>query len=708
MRRFIPNVSLLLTLLRTSYADVDRKIPQSIHGCSFDDPTLTQGFTGTIYQFDPGENTYNPPNVFYEGQYMTQPKLDSFFNGDDAGLNIAAEADEIFGYDFADSQLIIEELGYFKAPETGLYKFDLLNFDDGAMVLMGDNAFQCCSGLSGTSANALIIGFKNDDETLSSHLTAWVHLNEGNFYPFKFVYLNKVSSEQILLKVSLPSGSEADVSKFVFQVTDYDNCSPIVVIETLHPESSGSLNPSRIKISTTSHAIITKRELFARAMDNVVPTVDVTDCSGIIHPVECAIEDINSPVAYSVTSCKMPSYLVGSFRTSTRTFEAQKDDKILTITATDFVDPAVTCESLSTITDFDGMTGVATCYYGDTTVSLGNSSILALTTSCAMPKDIPGSFVNSDSSILATVGNYTTPIIIKNAIVAKIIHEPTTVSQPFTNCANQVEMAECVITTTVSIVDTVTATAYFTSCDLPADIKGSFGSSLTTTTFDQKNQLAVMTITNYNMARVTCESVTIVTDPKGKTATATCEISSTDVSVSNRTFEVTETSCSMPSDIRGSFVDSFLLTTVDDIVVTVTNKNEPTFSPVPFSSLAVDPTSNSGLVTCQIQFTTMSYADTSTTVPTTSCEMPTNLIGTFQSDTFTRSAIQRNQTFVLTFTNYDIPTYAPVPFVLTVTDPTGKTAGAMCAVQFTSESAGTHVVSIPTTSCAMPSGILGA
>lgn len=114
MRRFIPNVSLLLTLLRTSYADVDRKIPQSIHGCSFDDPTLTQGFTGTIYQFDPGENTYNPPNVFYEGQYMTQPKLDSFFNGDDAGLNIAAEADEIFGYDFADSQLIIEELGYFK------------------------------------------------------------------------------------------------------------------------------------------------------------------------------------------------------------------------------------------------------------------------------------------------------------------------------------------------------------------------------------------------------------------------------------------------------------------------------------------------------------------------------------------------------------------------------------------------------------------
>lgn len=116
MRRFIPNVSLLFTLLRTSYADIDQKIQQSIHGCSFDDPTLTQGFTGTIYQFD---HTFNAQNALYDGQYSTQPILGTFFNSDDVGLNIATETDHLSGFHFTDAQFIIEELGYF----NGMFYF---------------------------------------------------------------------------------------------------------------------------------------------------------------------------------------------------------------------------------------------------------------------------------------------------------------------------------------------------------------------------------------------------------------------------------------------------------------------------------------------------------------------------------------------------------------------------------------------------------
>lgn len=112
MRKFtFANVSLLLTLLQTSFADTLQQIEQSTNGCNFVNPTLTHGFTGTFYQYD--IDTFNPDSVLYDGQYLSQPIIGTFPENDHDVLNIVTEETEPFGPYIKDTPFLVEKLGYF-------------------------------------------------------------------------------------------------------------------------------------------------------------------------------------------------------------------------------------------------------------------------------------------------------------------------------------------------------------------------------------------------------------------------------------------------------------------------------------------------------------------------------------------------------------------------------------------------------------------
>ncbi|TID29139.1 hypothetical protein CANINC_002096 [Pichia inconspicua] len=701
MRKFPTNIGLLLTLLRFSCADKPPQTEQSVLGCSFDNPNLSHGFTSAIYQYDTEDATFDALDVVNEGKYLNQPKLGTFSN-EDAGFNIATKAIENFGSNFNNPQFIVDD-GYFNAPETGLYRFDLQNCDNGAHVLMGTGAFQCCSNSSDSNSNLnsesdlnsnsntspFALDFSNDDEDSESHLTAWVHLDKGTFYPFKFVYLNAIVSEDISLKVRLPSGSLYDVADYVFQVSDSDHCSSI----------TDSVN--------NDQPLYHVENLVRRAAEGGVdlPVVEITDCHNEIRTITCTTEKGAVPYSYEVTSCAMPDYMVGSFGPSVTTGSSSIDGKLVSATITHFVVPSVTCSTVSTLTDAAGTTSYGTCFYGETTVTFEKTSTLVLTTSCSITQGTGGYFANTVST--TTLGiKVPTPVEITNFNVAKFspVSTYSTILDPTGNtryplCYNQ-------FSTLIYGNSMYTTTFLTTSCSFTAANEGTFITRTYDATAVRNNQIYFLHITNTDLASFQPTSTTMsVTNPVGAVGVATCAIQFTNIlqqTLSPVSFLTT--SCTMPTNIQGDFEAMTTVTSDSRSTYTLTNIVSPSFSPVETNIQMKDYDNKVFQATCNVAFTQGGAIGALVNVPTTSCKMPADITGFFTTELSTTTLGKDKDASAMVVTNTNEPVFEAL---IPLTNPGGIFNKATCEIQFTTERFETYSVTIPTTSCEMPSTLRG-
>ncbi|TID29849.1 hypothetical protein CANINC_001569, partial [Pichia inconspicua] len=331
-----------------------------------------------------------------------------------------------------------------------------------------------------------------------------------------------------------PSGFQKDINGYIYQITGSENCDV---------------------------------NLVRRAAGD--PTVMVTDCSGNAHTVTCTTSEQTSPFRFYETSCSMPPYLVGSFGPIYKT-GIYINGEWYTYTETNYVAPSVTCDTRSTVTNVAGVTGVASCSYGDTTVSVGESATIVLTISCSMPPELSSAKFTTTVSTVTLGDPNPTVVSITNTNL------PSFADVPFTTTV--IDLTGDILTqtckkqfTTINFAGT-TSHVITTSCsfdDSQEETIGTYISETSVTTVTYQNEPFIFTITNFNVASFSPLYTSVpVTNPTGEVGEATCAIQFTSTSVNNQIVSIPTTSCTMPSNIQGEFAEA---TSVVDEEYTVTN-----------------------------------------------------------------------------------------------------------------------------------------
>ncbi|TID28258.1 hypothetical protein CANINC_002599, partial [Pichia inconspicua] len=252
------------------------------------------------------------------------------------------------------------------------------------------------------------------------------------------------------------------------------------------------------------------------------------------------------------------------------------------------------------------------------------------TTSCEMPPYMVGTFNPTTTSTVLTVNDAATTVSITN------------VADPDLTCSTVIEItardgstgqATCTYgSTQVSVFETNTL-ALTTSCSVPDDFTGSFATEKSTSRVVIGDSTTDITVTNANFYRDGDTFTTDVTNPGGTTGVGTCIISTTTVSVGTTSVDIPTTSCEMPSDFDGSFAPEESTTDVDGTPIVVTNVDVPKYpGQGGFITTVTDPSGNAHEATCDIGATAVAVGTTTINVPTTSCEMPSDVDGKFKDE----------------------------------------------------------------------------
>lgn len=127
------------------------------------------------------------------------------------------------------------------AETDGIYTFDMTKVDDGAMVFIGDAAYDCCKPGSiptGDADTAAMFSYKAWNQP-SDASYVWIYFEAGSYYPIRIVYANVISAGGINLEVTAPGSSDSvNIGSLVYQLINDDSntCSAITV--TTNFESS--------------------------------------------------------------------------------------------------------------------------------------------------------------------------------------------------------------------------------------------------------------------------------------------------------------------------------------------------------------------------------------------------------------------------------------------------------------------------------------
>ncbi|GME72779.1 unnamed protein product [Ambrosiozyma monospora] len=220
---------------------------------------LSPGFNAKLYdyKFDDKDNFSDP--AYYGGKYSSSSLLGSADGIIDPAFDIkgppTSYSSDVYGVKIHASNFAAELTGYFTPSESGMYTFSLDSIDDGAMVWLGDSAFDCCDPsepIPDNSASNIMFVHKPYGED-SESVTASVYLQEGLYYPLKIVYTQLKTDAVLGFSILDPDGNAVSFGDSVWQPNADDigdSCSSTTVFSTSTPFSSSV--PSTTPVPSSS------------------------------------------------------------------------------------------------------------------------------------------------------------------------------------------------------------------------------------------------------------------------------------------------------------------------------------------------------------------------------------------------------------------------------------------------------------------------
>lgn len=149
--------------------------------------------------------------------------------------------------------------------------------DDGAMVFIGDAAYDCCKPgeiPTGSADTAALFSYKAWDAP-SDASYVWIYFEAGSYYPIRIVYANVISAGGIDLSVTAPGDSSAvNIGALVYQLVNDDSVNKCVAttITTTFQSSTTFIYskdvattvtiPQTITVAGTTTVVIEKQVYF--------------------------------------------------------------------------------------------------------------------------------------------------------------------------------------------------------------------------------------------------------------------------------------------------------------------------------------------------------------------------------------------------------------------------------------------------------------
>ncbi|TID25583.1 hypothetical protein CANINC_002883 [Pichia inconspicua] len=241
-------------------APVHASIATSIDACSIDNVKSTKALKGTVYKINEKSASLSASEQYYKSGYTTEDIVTTFTQSSNIAFQIPGGEANFYGAHFDTSHFVLQESGYFKAPSTGLYKFDLSDVDDGALVSLGGAAYDCCTGeLTDSDVESFLFAYKLPNDDSNPTYTSYVYLEEGLLYPFKLVYFNAISAGSITLNVTPPNEKSAqDAANFIYQISSFPKqaCKPKTV-STVFSTSTSWVYVSTATYVTQTSSLVT-------------------------------------------------------------------------------------------------------------------------------------------------------------------------------------------------------------------------------------------------------------------------------------------------------------------------------------------------------------------------------------------------------------------------------------------------------------------
>ncbi|GME90199.1 unnamed protein product [[Candida] boidinii] len=245
---------------------------QTYDACAAETSDLQQGFDVNIYNFDASATTFLPPS-FYTSNYRELSKAAST-TGVTSKLSLTASHTSImttWGMSFSNSGLMVEIVTYLRATQDGLYYFVSGAYDEGLMIFMGIDAFDCCgSDILGSPEQYIL--YAQQPTKNSRDIAAVVYLTAGGFYPLRIVYYNHLQNMNFGLVIHAPDNSNHELTSELF------NYHPATATGTCTMYTSSSAIP------TNSEGVPTKSDGVPTNSDGVPTNSDGVPTNSLCQP----------------------------------------------------------------------------------------------------------------------------------------------------------------------------------------------------------------------------------------------------------------------------------------------------------------------------------------------------------------------------------------------------------------------------------------
>ncbi|OWB57518.1 hypothetical protein B5S28_g3467 [[Candida] boidinii] len=159
-----------------------------------------------------------------------------------------------WGMSFSNSGLIVEIVTYLRATQDGLYYFVSGAYDEGLMIFMGIDAFDCCgSDILGSPEQYIL--YAQQPTKNSRDIAAVVYLTAGDFYPLRIVYYNHLQNMNFGLVIHAPDNSNHELTSELF------NYHPATATGTCTMYTSSSAIPTNSEgVPTNSEGVPTNSD----------------------------------------------------------------------------------------------------------------------------------------------------------------------------------------------------------------------------------------------------------------------------------------------------------------------------------------------------------------------------------------------------------------------------------------------------------------
>ncbi|GMF08142.1 unnamed protein product [[Candida] boidinii] len=173
-----------------------------------------------------------------------------------------------WGMSFSNPGLIVEIVTYLRATQDGLYYFVSGAYDEGLMIFMGIDAFDCCgSDILGSPEQYIL--YAQQPTKNSRDIAAVVYLTAGGFYPLRIVYYNHLQNMNFGLVIHAPDNSNHELTSELF------NYHPATATGTCTMYTSSSAIPTNSEgVPTNSEGVPTNSDGVPTNSDGVPTNSD--------------------------------------------------------------------------------------------------------------------------------------------------------------------------------------------------------------------------------------------------------------------------------------------------------------------------------------------------------------------------------------------------------------------------------------------------